>query len=171
MQRQLELAQKLFDLSEKSIQEWIAHFVGKPINEVFDPPVQYQERIEMVKASDPNECYYIQLAIREDRKENENDVITMKLQSPDFAHVIHAFNQSIQIVTASTLRADSIQATPEQTTNLKTIQWTYEPNLFRWKPNIGTNYLCIILEKMTQSDIDRILGVASIDAPQFEMAP
>lgn len=171
MQRQLEIVQKIFDISEKVIQEWIAGFVGKPVAEVFQPPVQYQERIEMVKAADPNGCYYISIVRREDRKENEDDIVVLKSQPDAFLHVIGALNQSVQVVTAATLKSGIQTITPEQQAQLQTIKWEYQPALFCWRSNLGGDLLCIALEKMSQADIDRIIGVAAIDAPSFEAAP
>jgi isopenicillin N synthase-like dioxygenase len=61
---QQEIVKRIFDISEKPIQEWIADYLKRSTAEIFDSPVQTQEKIQIVNSATPDECYFISLALR-----------------------------------------------------------------------------------------------------------
>lgn len=168
---QQEIVKRIFDISEKPIQEWIADYLKKPTAEIFDDPVQTQEKIQIVNSAAPTECYFVSLALRDDRKQNDADINVFKAQNINFAKVVEAFNSSVQVVTSATLRAEGIKCSKNEMTSLQTLTWTYDDKLYMWRPNLGGKNICMVTERMSQQQVDQILGVASIDAPAFMEVP
>jgi isopenicillin N synthase-like dioxygenase len=168
---QQEIVKRIFDISEKPIQEWIADYLKKSTDEIFDSPVQTQEKIQIVNSAAPTECYFISLALRDERKQNDADITVFKEQNINFIKVVEAFNSSVQVVTSATLRADGIKCSGPELASLQSLTWTYVDELYMWRSNLGGKNICMVTERMSQQQVDQILGVASIGAPAFMEVP